>query len=159
MSAKIEPLPRYSNCIVCGDNNKKGYKMKFFRDGDEVFCDFKPEDFMVGFPGWVHGGFFAMILDDLMWWTVAINSGLASVTAEMNVKFLKPTPTDRSYHIRGKVIKQKRRVFTVEAKVEDFIHAEGHYVTLKGEMQKNAIKDINFSGCSEELINRFKINQ
>jgi acyl-coenzyme A thioesterase PaaI-like protein len=59
--------PNSEMCFVCGRNNPVGLYMQFFDDGDgEVVSDFVVPDHYQSYPGIVHGGVIAAMLDEVV---------------------------------------------------------------------------------------------
>jgi hypothetical protein len=59
--------PNSDYCFVCGRNNPKGLYMQFYDNGrDEVHAHYMIPDHYQGYPGVVHGGVIAAILDEVV---------------------------------------------------------------------------------------------
>jgi acyl-coenzyme A thioesterase PaaI-like protein len=99
-----------SSCFGCGPKNEKGLRIKSWPEGDEVVCDWRPEPHHASFAGFLSGGIASTILDCHGNWTAAYalmkKRNLAyppgTVTAEISVKFLKPTPIGLPLQIRAR---------------------------------------------------------
>lgn len=115
-----------NRCFGCGPANKKGLRIRSFPLGDEVVCDWKPEKQHEAFEGILNGGICGTLLDCHSNWTAAWHfmkaKGLSkppvTVTAEFNVKLLKPTPTKRPIRLRAKVIEASENRAVIEANIE-----------------------------------------
>jgi acyl-coenzyme A thioesterase PaaI-like protein len=113
-------------CFGCGPSNEKGLRIKSFVDGDEVVCDWKPEDHHQAFEGMLNGGICGAILDCHSNWTAAwhlmVKSGAdtppCTVTADFHVKLLKPTPIDATIHLRARVVESTDRKAIIDATLE-----------------------------------------
>ena len=53
----------YQRCFVCGQRNPFGLHLVFRREHDTVVADFQPREEHQGFPGVIHGGIVAAVLD------------------------------------------------------------------------------------------------
>ncbi len=104
--------PNSRHCFVCGLENPVGLRLKFYEVGpDEVETHYTPPDHFQGYPGVLHGGIVATIIDE--------TSGRAIMgdpenprfmyTAKIEVKYRKNVPTGKPLHIRGKILKNKGR--------------------------------------------------
>lgn len=99
-----------SSCFGCGPKNEKGLKIKSRPEGNEVVCDWRPEPHHSSFAGFLSGGIASTLLDCHGNWTAAyalmkargLDSPPGTVTAEIKVKFLKPTPTSLPLRIRAR---------------------------------------------------------
>ncbi len=105
----------YEGCYVCGKANEHGMQLDFFHDDEsgemETRCSF--EEHMQGYPGIVHGGFIAMLLDEIMA-KACLHQGYTAVTAKMETRFKKPVPVNEEITLRGKVVSVKgKRIQTV----------------------------------------------
>ncbi len=100
--------PSSRHCFVCGRLNPIGLKITFFDDGDksvraEVIV---PDDFN-GYPGVVHGGIVAAILDEVSGRAVIARGHDITnlfVTLKLEVRYRHPTPTDTPLTAVGTIV-------------------------------------------------------
>ncbi len=156
----METLPSYRSCFVCGKENRHGLRLQLFADQHLVRGTFRPRDFLCGFPGIVHGGILASVVDEVMWWAASWRRAASCVTVEMNVKYLKPASTDLEYEITAKVISEKRRVIEVEGEVRDksgtiYSTARGKYLIFADEKNQETMELLDFRGCSDRVKARY----
>jgi uncharacterized protein (TIGR00369 family) len=78
-----------THCFVCGRDNPIGLKIQFQPYQDGVRATFVPTDLHVGYPGVVHGGILAALVDDALAsiWHVR---GQPAVTGRIEVRFRHP---------------------------------------------------------------------
>lgn len=91
------------NCFVCGVDNPFGLKMKFYEDGpDSVFTKITIPDQFQGYPGVVHGGIIASMLDEVSG-RVFMNGDEPQfyVTAELKIRYRKPVPVGEPLILKG----------------------------------------------------------
>jgi uncharacterized protein (TIGR00369 family) len=123
-------------CFICGPHNPIGLKVKPTRDPQTATATLSaaiPAEFQ-GWEGIAHGGILAALLDE-----VAAYAGMAVstqiVTAELNVRYLKPVPTGVTITVTAKVREMTRRTVWVDAAlVHDGVvmaRAEARLVILK----------------------------
>jgi uncharacterized protein (TIGR00369 family) len=104
--------PNSKSCFVCGVENLSGLHLKFYNTAPgEVTAEIVvPEQFQ-GYPGIVHGGVVAAMLDE--------TAGRAHmrgdpprwmVTAQLNVRYRKPVPVGQPLRIVGHAGELKGRV-------------------------------------------------
>jgi acyl-coenzyme A thioesterase PaaI-like protein len=110
-------------CFGCGPANERGLQIKSFVEGDEVVCDFTPQEHHQAFPRFINGGIISAVFDCHMNWTAAnqlMTSGTLppTVTAEYSVRFRRPTPAGRLLHFRARVVDATDTRATVEATLE-----------------------------------------
>lgn len=81
------------NCLVCGIENPFGLKTKFYElENKEVVAYFTPHTYHQSYPGILHGGISATILDETIGRAIMAHYGQESfgVTIELNLKYKKP---------------------------------------------------------------------
>ena len=104
---KKQPTSDY--CFICGRKNPVGLKMHFYTTAsDEVTADYTIPDHYQGYPGIVHGGIVASILDETAGRSVmADGDDRFFVTVTMNITYRNPVPTETPVKILGR-LKSKR---------------------------------------------------
>jgi acyl-coenzyme A thioesterase PaaI-like protein len=109
--------PSARNCFVCGVENPRGLHIHFYETApDEVTAEFTIPEEYEGYPGILHGGVAAAILDE-----AAGRSYMGSdpdnskfmYTAELKVKYKKHIPVGKPIKIVGRQGKRVR--WTAEA--------------------------------------------
>ncbi len=105
-------------CFICGVNNPIGLKVRPERDaaaGRAWMTVSIPAEFQ-GWEGVVHGGMVAALLDEVSAYaTMGISKQV--LTAELNVRYLKPVPVDREVTIEAQVRERHRRSIHVDATI------------------------------------------
>jgi acyl-coenzyme A thioesterase PaaI-like protein len=99
-------------CFGCGPANPKGLHLRSFAKGDAVVADWTPEKHHEAFAGVLNGGIIGTLLDCHCYWAAAQNlmtrartaSPPVLVTAEYNIKMLRPAPTDGPVHLEARVL-------------------------------------------------------
>jgi len=105
-------LPNSRTCFICGVENPVGLKLKFYlTEPGVVEADYIAPLHFEGYPGVLHGGIIAAILDE--------SSGRAFGTEEENTRFMftaklevtyrKNVPIGKPLHIVGKAVRDKGR--------------------------------------------------
>jgi len=113
-------------CFGCGPSNDKGLRIKSRAEGDEVVADWTPEPHHQAFPGMLNGGIVASLLDCHGNWAAChhlmkkagAQSPPCTVTAEIAVKYLRPTPANAPVRLRAHVVESSADRATVEATLE-----------------------------------------
>jgi acyl-coenzyme A thioesterase PaaI-like protein len=99
--------PNSDMCFVCGRSNPKGLYLTFYDNGEnEVYTATTLGDEFQGFPGVVHGGILASILDELVGRVATIKDHhrlMMSVT--LQVKYRLPTPTNTPLEFVGRIVR------------------------------------------------------
>ncbi|MDA0364573.1 MAG: PaaI family thioesterase [Chloroflexi bacterium] len=111
-------------CFACGGRNPHGLHLRFSRDtsvedGGAVICRYDPRPEDQGFPGVMHGGILAALLDESMAWAMWAADRALGVTAKMETRYRKTVGTTGTLVVRGRVVRMRGRRIEVEASVED----------------------------------------
>ncbi len=85
----FENVPGH-DCFGCSPNHPHGLRLRFFEDGDRVFCRWKPDPRFQSWDGILHGGIIAAILDETAGWTVLHRFRRVAMTTRLDIKFLHP---------------------------------------------------------------------
>jgi acyl-coenzyme A thioesterase PaaI-like protein len=103
-------------CFGCGRNNPIGLKLKFIKDGDTCRAEFKPEKVHQGWPGVVHGGILACMLDEAMSYAAHFE-GFTCLTASMHIRLRQPVRVEESLVITAAVIRNRKKLIDTIAEV------------------------------------------
>ena len=125
-------------CFVCGLSNDMGLHASFFEtEANELVALIKPSEKHQGYPGRMHGGVAAAILDETIGRAIAIgkNDQIWGVTVELTTKFRKPIPLDQDLKIVGRVLKDGSRFFEGSGEIvlengEIAVSATGKYLKV-----------------------------
>lgn len=130
-----------SHCYGCGTENPNGLQLKSYWDGEESIAHYIPKDYHIAVPGFVYGGLLASLIDCHGTGTAAAsiykkenremstNPPVRFMTAQLNVKYLRPTPLGVELELRGKITESKGARVTIIIQV----FAKGKLV-VKGEV-------------------------
>ncbi|MGQ9567755.1 MAG: PaaI family thioesterase [Anaerolineae bacterium] len=106
----MEKQPSSRTCFLCGRQNPIGLKMSWYNDrqtGQVRATVTVPEPFN-GYPGIVHGGIVAAILDETAGRALLLEGGDENlmVTLTLKVRYRRPTPTGQPLTAVGWVVRQ-----------------------------------------------------
>lgn len=125
------------NCLVCGLNNDIGLKAGFFElENNELVSVFTPCEEHQSYPGRLHGGISAAILDETIGRAVMIGQDeYWGVTIELNLKFKKPVPLHEELRVVGRITNISGRMFEGTGELilksgEVAVTAEGKYIRM-----------------------------
>ncbi len=127
-------FPHY-NCFCCSPSHSWGFRLEFYHDPDEgvvvsPLAGARQE--MAGFPGVLHGGFQAMLLDEIMCWAAIHFKQKMVMTAKMEVKHQRTVHTGAELLLKGRVGKAGSRLIEAEGWIEEegqlLARATGSYV-------------------------------
>lgn len=113
-------LPNSRSCFACGVENPIGLNLTFHVTGpDTIECEFTAPPEYQGFPGVLHGGITATILDELVSRTYMIDDpNRLMYTARLTTRFRKHVPI--GLLLRGVGTKVKDRGRMAEARAQLF---------------------------------------
>ncbi len=113
--------PTSLQCFACGRNNPFGLKLEWFNNYDEkcVETTFTLDDKYCSYPGTVHGGILATILDETSGRAVLLDNNFERlmVTLKMEVVYKKNTPTNTPLKAIGRVLKDGGSRAQVEGEI------------------------------------------
>lgn len=99
-------------CFVCGVENPVGLRLKFYATGPgEVTTEITPPDHYQGYPGVLHGGIAAAMLDETAGRALmGIFPPRFMFTAKLEVKYRKNIPVGQPLRIVGRTIRDRGRI-------------------------------------------------
>jgi len=114
-----------SRCFGCGPANEKGLRIKSRVEGEELVCDFTPEEHHQAFAGVLNGGIIGALLDCHSNWAAChhlmqargLDAPPCTVTSDFHVKLKRPTPL-APLKLRARVIEHTEDSIAVEATLE-----------------------------------------
>ena len=134
-------------CFVCGLKNHSGLHAAFYElETGELAATFCARDEHQSYPGRLHGGVSAAILDETIGRAILTRSKGETwgVTVEFTTRFKRPVPLDRPIRVIGRIVKEGSRIFegTGEILLEDgTVAVEGFGKYIK--MPLESIADFN----------------
>ena len=111
--------PNSRHCFVCGLENPLGLKLRFCDNGkDEVRAAFTVPDDYQGYPGVVHGGVVAGMLDEAAGRVVMIDDPHRFfMTGKMEIKYRQPVPTGQPLMLVGRLVRDRGRIVQAHGEV------------------------------------------
>jgi uncharacterized protein (TIGR00369 family) len=119
-------------CFVCGLKNDFGLHASFYEtEANELVAVITPSEQHQSYPGRMHGGVAAAILDETIGRAIANGKDdqVWGVTLELTTKFRKPIPLSQELRIVGRVLRDGKR----------FFEGTGEIVLPNGEIAVSAI--------------------
>jgi len=134
----------HSACVVCGRANPQGMQLPFrtCKDGSvkaRFFCD----EYLQGYPGLMHGGVIAAILDGAMM-NCLFAHGKIAVTGSLTIRFLSPLAVKQAATVRARIKKSISAWHILESEL-----LQGKRVVAKGTAK--------FMECSEHFLKQDKM--
>jgi uncharacterized protein (TIGR00369 family) len=149
----IQPVkqPNSKDCFVCGVENTNGLRMKFYEYGQgEVKAMYSvPEQFQ-SYPGVVHGGIIAAMLDEVA--SRAAMTGEPTrfrYTAKLEIRYRKPVPLGKSLYMHGWVVDDRgsRAVARGEMRLKDgtlLCEAEALLADFPGSVDEGQLAELGW---------------
>lgn len=123
----------YQGCFMCGQDNHIGLHLRHYYEGEVARAELTIGDNYAGYPGIVHGGIVSALLDEIMEKAVE-RLQIWAVTANLNVRFRNPAPTNTPLYLSGWIIKEGSKIFKTEGKLilgDGLVVAEAEGVFVK----------------------------
>jgi acyl-coenzyme A thioesterase PaaI-like protein len=117
----------YQRCFVCGQRNPSGLHAVYRQEGDRIVTEFTGHEVHEGYPGVVHGGLLATLLDETMG-RAALFSAAWTMTGRLEVRYRAPAPTHRQLVVTAWLTRERRHAF--EARGE--VRIEGEELVAEG---------------------------
>lgn len=133
-----------SLCFVCGVDNFNGLQMKFYEPGPgEVSAQIVVPEHFRGYPGVVHGGIIAAMLDEVAGRVfMGDTKPRFMVTARLSVRYRKPVPVGKLLILKGHAGEDKGRAAFATGEIYDesgevLAEAELVLAELPSDLQKS----------------------
>lgn len=116
-------------CFGCGKNHPDGLQIKSYWEGEEGICIWHSKPKYQGWKGILHGGILASLIDCHTMCTAMATAyrneerALDSepvyryATGTITVRYLKPTPNDKSIELRARITEFKTHKITISCDV------------------------------------------
>jgi len=116
---KLNRQPNSKHCFVCGRENPYGLKLKFYEASPgEVVVDYIVPEQYQGYPGVVHGGIVAAMLDEVTGRTqMGGDPPRFMFTARLNVHYRKNVPIGQPLRIVGRAGKSREKTATATGQI------------------------------------------
>ena len=136
----------YQGCFACGMRNDAGLKLVFRLEGDEIVTEYTPEARFQGFPGVLHGGILATLLDEALSRT-ATAEGRWMMTGKLEIRFRSAAPVGRRLRVAARTLASRARMLQAAAEIrladepETVIAtAEGTFLPLPADYQRQTVE-------------------
>ncbi|HEY5572709.1 MAG TPA: PaaI family thioesterase [Anaerolineales bacterium] len=111
--------PNSQHCFVCGVTNPVGLKLRFYETGPgEITAEYTTPEHFQGYPGVVHGGIVAAMLDEVAGRVhMSGDPPRFMFTARLDIRYRKNVPVGKPLRLVGKAGKIKRRTATATSRI------------------------------------------
>lgn len=148
----LSKQPNTRMCLVCGLDNQAGLRTSFFElENSELLGIFHSINEHQSYPGRLHGGIAAAILDETIGRAIMVKYGndIWGVTLEFSSRYKKPLPVNQKLRAITRITNDENRFFmgTGEILLDDgtvAVEATGKYMKLP--YSKIAASDMEHMG-------------
>jgi len=140
--------PNSKMCFVCGLENNSGLKSRFYElETGELLAIFSPTIDHQGYPGRLHGGLAATILDETIGRAIILKhtDNIWGVTLDFSMRLRKPIPLGSDVRVRTRVTQENKRFFEGSGEIllaDGTVAVEGEGRYMKMDIEKIADFDI-----------------
>ena len=148
--------PNSRMCFVCGMNNSFGLKSRFYELEDgQLMAIFQPAEEHQGYPGRLHGGIAATILDETIGRAIMLadSGNIWGVTIDFSMRLRKPVPIDGEIRVLARIVSEGKRSFLGEGEIllaNGQVAVEGKGKYLKMDIEK--IADFDHQGEDWQVV-------
>ena len=140
---KLNDETTYQRCFACGHRNESGLKLTFRRAGERIVADYMPSEQYQGFPGVLHGGILATMLDETMSRTGALRREWL-MTGKIDIRFKRPAPIDQPLRVWGEIAREREGAIDAIGAVEltdgtVLAEARGMFVRMPDELASETV--------------------
>ncbi len=130
--------PSSKMCFVCGTKNSFGLHSSFYElENGELMAVFSPGEEHQGYPGRLHGGLAATILDETIGRAIMMDKSdeYWGVTIEFSSRYRKPVPINTEIRVKARITRNSDRIFEGSGEIilDDgrvAVEGKGKYIKL-----------------------------
>jgi len=153
-------LPGYKKCFFCGPATG-GLCLELQYADETAFCEFTAHENFQGYDGMLHGGIVTGILDEVMWWTLFVNTKTICATSKIEAEFKRPILCNNTYRASGKLLSSAHNVYYLSGIIEDTsghlcVRGKASFRKTKGFTMEGIIKYLDFRGVPPEIRSLFE---
>lgn len=115
----ISDPPAGINCFGCAPTNPIGLRLEFDRHGRNYLSTFTLGGDYESYPGVIHGGIVATVVDELMSQAVYRESGASVYTVGLRVRYGQPMRTQVVHHASAQVDRSDTDVIVATGRIEN----------------------------------------
>jgi acyl-coenzyme A thioesterase PaaI-like protein len=143
---RLNDTSAYQRCFACGARNPHGLRLVFRQEGEVIVTEFTPDLRFQGFPGVVHGGILATLLDETLS-RMATAQGRWMMTARLEVRYRAAAPVGQTLRVSARTLAARAHMLTAagEIRLADdpatvIATAEGTFMALPPGYEQEAVE-------------------
>lgn len=153
-------LPGYKKCFFCGPATG-GLALELLYSDGQVACEFTAHEKFQGYDGMLHGGIVTGILDEVMWWTLFMESKKICATWKIEAEFKRPVLCGKTYRASGHLLRSTHNTYYLTGIIEDESGkpcAQGNatFRRTRGVTLKDIMDYLDFRGVPLEIRSLFQ---
>jgi acyl-coenzyme A thioesterase PaaI-like protein len=139
----------YQRCFVCGQRNPYGLHLVFRLDQNSIVADFQPREEHQGFPGIIHGGIVAAVLDEALGRTSLLGDNQEwTMTGRLEIRYRRYVPYGPLLRVRARLDEERKRMLQASGVLtlaDDesvaLAEAQGAFLPLASNMVDTIMRD------------------
>ena len=135
----------YQACFGCGARNMNGLQLVFTTDGEVIVAEYTPDERFQGFPGVLHGGVLATMLDEALS-RAAVFAGQWMMTARLEIRYRRAAPVGQALRIVAQPTRVRARLVSATGSVSlasdpsvVYAEAEGVFMPITADYQREMV--------------------
>ncbi len=150
-TSPVNVQPNSEMCFVCGRSNPVGLYMRFHDDGEsEVTSEYTVPAHYQGYPGIVHGGVLAAMLDEVVARVAMIaDHHHFMMSVRLQVLYRLPVPVETPLKVVGRIVRLRGRL----GKAEGRIHLPDGAVACESAMSLADVPQQLLASTNPNLLN------
>ena len=154
-------LPGTKSCFFCG-RATSGLALELHYIDGVSSCEFTARETFQGYDGMLHGGIITGILDEVMWWTLFMETKMICATWKIEVEFKRPVVCGKAYHASGHLLPATSNAdYLTTGIIEDesgkaCAAGSASFRMMKGIALEDIIKQLDFRGVPPEMRSLFQ---
>lgn len=143
---RLNDTSAYQACFGCGLRNVAGLRLVFRLEGEEIVTEFTPDARFQGFPGMVHGGILATLLDETLSRTATVE-GRWMMTGRLEVRYRRAAPVGRALRVAARAVSSRARMVSAagEIRLADepnvvIAEAQGTFLPIPKAYQRESVE-------------------
>lgn len=153
-------LPGYKKCFFCGPATG-GLELELHYADSKATCKFIAHEKFQGYDGMLHGGIVTGILDEVMWWTLFMETKKICATWKITAEFKRPVLCGKNYRASAQLLSTTHNTYHLSGIIEDEsgkLCAQGNasFRRSRGFTLENITEYLDFRGVPPEIRSMFE---
>ena len=109
IDAMLNDRSAYQRCFACGAQNPIGLHLVFHEEDGVIVTEYTPGPEVAGFPGVVHGGILATLLDEVLNRT-AVREQRWLMTGRLDIRYRQAAPVGKKLRVTARTLSSRKRM-------------------------------------------------